>query len=154
MSMAISQTSEHALRAVLFLAQRSRAASVSAASIADALGAPANYLSKTLHALARAGLVIGTPGPGGGFRLAVPAGELTVARVIAAFEDTAASGTCLLGGRSCDATRPCDAHQRWTALLLASRAPLEETTIADLLGAVGQDPRGTHEERAALSGAA
>ncbi|HUH13131.1 MAG TPA: Rrf2 family transcriptional regulator [Longimicrobiales bacterium] len=156
MSTALSQTAEHALRAVLFLAQRTTPVPVSAAAIAEALGAPANYLSKTLHVLARAGIVLGTRGPGGGFRLAVPCRELTVARVIGAFEDSAGSGVCLLGGRACNANKPCAAHERWTAVQEASRLPLEQTTIAELLGALARAPRGmgAEENRAVLSGAA
>lgn len=129
----VSRTSEHALRAILYLAQHVGQGPVRAESIAEALGAPRNYLSKTLHQLAKQGLVHGTRGPHGGFVLAVPAAELSVARVVASFEDEGPAPMCLLGGRRCDAAAPCTAHRRWTAIQHAARRPLHSTTIADLL---------------------
>jgi Rrf2 family protein len=128
----LSQTAEYAVRAVYYLAQPGTGR-VSADTIARALAAPANYMSKTLHQLARAGIVEGTRGPTGGFRLAVPPRELTVARVAEIFGAPAPIAVCLLGGRPCDARNPCAAHDRWTAVTDAVKAPLENTTIADLL---------------------
>lgn len=128
----LSQTAEHALRAVLYLA-RSGDRAVPADVIASALGAPANYLAKTLHALAKAGVVAGTRGPHGGFRLVTLPAELTVARVIETFDAAALNQTCLTGGRACDHTNPCIAHRRWIEVLAAVRRPLLSTTIAELL---------------------
>ncbi len=127
----ISQTAEHALRAVLYLARQ--AGPTPAVEIAAALGAPSNYLSKTLHRLAKAGVVVGTRGPTGGFRLTVPADELPLLRVIEAFDEPRGSGTCLLGGRRCNPDDPCAAHIRWTAIKQEARAGLARTTVADLL---------------------
>jgi Rrf2 family transcriptional regulator, iron-sulfur cluster assembly transcription factor len=128
----LSQTAEYAVRAVYYLAQQGTG-KVSADAIARALAAPANYMSKTLHQLARAGIVEGTRGPTGGFRLAVPPEDLTVARVAEIFGGPPAIAVCLLGGRPCDSQNPCVAHERWTAVTDAVKAPLENTTIADLL---------------------
>lgn len=130
----LSQTAEYALRAVLYLAQKTDVR-VTAEEIARALGAPANYMSKTLHQLARDGVVEGARGRTGGFRLALPAETLTVARVAETFSAAPTRPICLLGDRPCNARRPCKAHQRWTAVSRAMHAPLETTTIADLLEA-------------------
>ena len=129
----LTQTAEHALRAVLYLARHEGTRPVSADRVADALGAPRNYLSKTLNALAREGVLVSTPGRKGGFNLAVPPGELSVARVLAVFQAPSRQTNCLLGGWPCDAEHPCAVHARWTALLEASRAPLRSSTIAELL---------------------
>jgi Rrf2 family protein len=130
----LSQTAEYAVRATLYLAGAGRfGTTVPAETISTALGAPANYLSKTLHQLARAGIVRGMRGPTGGFRLAVAPAELTVARIIELFDGPVTKATCLLGDRPCDPAHPCGAHDRWTAMTAASRAPLAETTLADLL---------------------
>lgn len=128
----LSQTAEYALRAVLYLARHENGR-VSADTIASALGAPANYMSKTLHQLARAGIVDGARGPTGGFRLAIPAERLTVARVAETFGTAPTTTVCLLGDRLCNSRRPCAAHERWVEVTNAMRAPLENTTIADLL---------------------
>lgn len=130
----ISRTAEHALRAVLYLARHADSGPVSVDVIAEALGAPRNYLSKTLHQLAKQRLVASQRGPNGGFWLAVPADRLTVARLVEAFDEPRAGSRCLLGERPCDPDAPCAAHERWTAVTAATRTPLARTTIADLLG--------------------
>jgi Rrf2 family protein len=131
--MALSQTSEYAVRAVLFLARAEPDVRVPAEVIATALGAPVNYMSKTLNQLAKAGVVVGTRGPTGGFRLAIPADKLAVSRVTATFTPPRNNPVCLLGDRPCTSRRPCAAHHKWTAVTRAMQAPLDETTIADLL---------------------
>jgi Rrf2 family transcriptional regulator, nitric oxide-sensitive transcriptional repressor len=131
--MSLSQTAEYALRAVLYMARRGEERT-SADQIARALGAPANYMSKTLNQLAKTGVVTGARGPTGGFRLAIAPAELTVARVTEAFTPVRTNPVCLLGDRPCSAANPCEAHHRWTAVMRASAAPLTETTIAELLG--------------------
>ncbi len=130
----ISQTAEHALRAVLYLARQP--GPTPAVEIAAALGAPSNYLSKTLHRLAKAGVVVGTRGPTGGFRLTVAPDELPLSRVIEAFDEPRGSGTCLLGGRRCNPAEPCAAHRHWTAIKEEARGALRRTTVADLLEGV------------------
>ncbi len=136
--MNLSQTAEHALRAVLFLARQPERTRVPAEAIADALGAPRNYLAKTLGVLARAGVIDGMRGPTGGFQLRVPARELTLARVVLEFDEPAPGRMCLVGGHLCDSLAPCVAHGRWMSVRAAARAPMEQTTIADLLsGAAG-----------------
>lgn len=128
----LSRTADHALRAVLYLAQHEDEGPVPAERIAEALGAPRNYLSKTLQALARAGVVRGFRGPAGGFRLRIPASELSLMRVIEPFDDQARRKVCLMGDRPCDDATPCAAHVSWTAIVDNARAPLRRTTVADL----------------------
>ena len=129
----LSSTSDYALRAILVLAQADHGRPMRADEIARATGAPANYLAKTLNALAKAGLVSSARGPQGGFTLAVPAEELSLAHIVDCFEEARPSTRCLLGNRPCDALHPCRAHHLWTAVQEARRAPLAHTTVADLL---------------------
>ena len=132
----LSQTAAYALRAALYLAREPNRRPVPADAIARALGAPPNYMSKTLHVLAKAGIVAGLRGPTGGFMLIRDPTRLTVAEVVGTFDEPTPRPMCLLGGRPCNAARPCQAHVRWTALTAAMQAPLTATTVADLLGDV------------------
>jgi Rrf2 family protein len=100
--------------------------------MAAALKVPRNYLSKTLHVLARAGVLRSTRGPRGGFQLAVPASKLTLARVTEPFDD-AGTRHCLLGRARCSEERPCAAHVHWTAVSESLQTFFRGTTIADLL---------------------
>lgn len=129
----LTRTAEHALRAAIFLAREAQDGPVSADRVAAALGAPTNYMAKTLGALAVAGIVEGRRGPHGGYRLLIPADRLTLAAVIDLFESEHGIATCLVGGRPCNPQNPCVAHFRWTAVRDAARAPLRTTTIADLI---------------------
>lgn len=130
----LSSTSDYALRALLVLARRRGLGPVRADEVADATGAPRNYMAKTLNALAKAGIVSSLRGPAGGFTLVAEPAALPIARVVDLFETPRAHPRCLLGAGPCDPTRPCAAHQRWTSVAEARRAPLASTTIADLLG--------------------
>ena len=129
----LSSTSDYALRAILVLAQAQQRRPMRADEIARATGSPANYLAKTLNALAKAGLVSSARGPQGGFTLVVPPEQLSLARIVDCFDEVRPSTRCLLGNRPCDTLHPCRAHDRWTAVQRARRAPLAETTVADLL---------------------
>lgn len=131
----LSQTSEYALRAVIYLAQAPPGTPVKLEQMAERLGAPRNYLSKTLHQLARAGVLSSGRGPAGGFRLAVPPERLTLADVVAPFEPpTTLARRCLLGPGECSDAHPCVAHTRWKVVAAPMRGFFRETTVADLLG--------------------
>ena len=128
--MLLSHTSEYALRAVLHIA--ARGGPVSVGEIARAVGVPRNYLSKTLNQLARAGVLASARGPAGGFRLAVPPGELTLQGVVAPF--AARNGRrCLLGRGTCGEVPECAAHARWGPVASTMRDFFTTTTVADLL---------------------
>jgi Rrf2 family protein len=136
----LSSTSDHALRAILVLARASDGRPLRADQIARATGSPANYLGKTLNALAKAGLVRSTRGPFGGFVLAIPAEKLTLAHIIDCFDEPRPQTRCLLGNAPCDQRHPCTAHQRWTAIKNVRRAALADTTVADLLDGSAASP--------------
>jgi len=129
----LSTTAEHALRAVLYLAQAPTATCVSADTIAEALGAPRNYLAKTLNALAKAGVVHSSRGPTGGFSLVIAPEQLTVSMVVAPFDERQRPRMCLLQNRLCDSQQPCSVHARWMQIGDKSASALMRTTIADLL---------------------
>jgi Rrf2 family protein len=119
---------------MLYLARRREAGFIPASAVASALGTPPNYTSKTLRQLARKGLLRSERGPSGGFSLALSPDRLSVTTLVDAVDELAERpGVCLLGDRPCDATRPCSAHARWTALNHDTRALFETTRLADFL---------------------
>ncbi|MGD2153809.1 MAG: Rrf2 family transcriptional regulator [Gemmatimonadales bacterium] len=132
----ISKTDQYALRAVLCLAQQPAGATLGAVHIARRLELPGNYLSKILHSLARAGVLVSERGPRGGFRLARPANELSLAEVIEPFSSLAQERSCLLGREECSDDSPCRVHSRWKAVSDPVIGFFNETTIADLIEVV------------------
>lgn len=128
----ITKTAEYALRATLFLAGRPLDETIRAADIAETLQVPANYLSKILHTLGRAGVVHSERGRHGGFRLARAAGELSLADVIEPFDQLAERRECLLGRAECTDGDPCTAHSQWKAVHGLVTRFFQNTTLADL----------------------
>jgi Rrf2 family protein len=137
----LSQTAQYALRTVLELARGSAGSPAAAADLAARLRVPANYLSKTLHQLARAGVVASTRGKHGGFVLARPAHRIRLAEVVAPFQDVS-ERTCLLGRPACTDVRPCPAHGRWKVIAEQVADFFARTTVAELLELAGDHPAG------------
>lgn len=135
----LSQTSQYALRTVLQLARLPSGARGSAVELANLLDVPHNYLSKTLHQLARAGVVTGTRGKHGGFILARPPHRIKLAEVVAPFQDVGAR-SCLLGRPVCSDARPCPAHAHWKDVAERVAGFFSGTTVADLLGVPDEGP--------------
>lgn len=130
----LSQTGIYALQALLHLAERDDR--VPASRVAEELGIPSNYLAKVLQRLGQEGLVDATRGRTGGYRLAVPADGLSVADIIAPFQELSAPRTCLMGG-PCDTDHPCSAHRHRVEWNAAIQDLLKSTSLADLLGRNG-----------------
>jgi Rrf2 family protein len=128
----LSQTSQYALRTVLQLARLPRGQRAAAGELARASGVPGNYLGKTLHQLARAGVVASTRGKGGGFVLARPADRISLAEVVAPFQEVG-ERACLLGRPSCSDARPCPAHAHWKRVAEQVAGFFSRTTIAEIL---------------------
>jgi Rrf2 family protein len=149
----LSRTAEYAVRAVVLLARERGGRALRADEIARRLGAPRNYLSKTLNALARSGVVSSARGPGGGFSLAIPAEKLSIADIIDVFADEQpVVARCLLGDAPCDARHPCAAHHRWSAITIQAREPLLRTTIAQLSEEVPtRTPSADHDDALAAT---
>jgi len=127
----LTRTAEYALRAVLFLADRGEPTSVDL--IAERLGVPRNYLSKTLHRLAREGVLTSTRGQGGGFRLATDADRLPLLRVVEPFDPITGERRCLLGRPQCSDANPCPAHHQWKSVSEGVAGFFRERTVGDLL---------------------
>ena len=128
----ISQTSEYALRIMAFLAQQPDGGLVPAVAMEGKVRVPANYRSKILNQLTRAGLLESTRGRTGGFRLARPADRIPLSDVVAPFEPIAGARGCVLGHERCRASTPCAAHERWRRVGLAREGFLRGTTVADV----------------------
>jgi Rrf2 family protein len=130
----LPRTAAYALRAVEFIAGAPAGEPVRVGEIAAALKVPRNYLSKTLHQLARAGVLHSTRGPRGGFRLAKRPARLTLAEVVGPFLP-AEGRVCVLGRAACSDSAPCPAHGRWKEVAALMRGFFARTTVADLTAA-------------------
>ena len=128
----ISAKSDYAVRAAIVLAVASKEGPVKAETIAHSQEIPLKFLLNILSELKRSRIVTSHRGTQGGFQLARPAGEITVADVIRAMEGPLASVHEILPE---DVTYPPPAEplqQVWVAVRASLRSVLEAVTIADL----------------------
>ena len=129
--MMISQTTEYALRAVVWLARQPET-QLGTQQISEAAKVPRGYLSKVLQKLARAGLVVSTAGRSGGFRLARGPAEIRVLDVVNAVDPLERIHTCPLKLES-HGTNLCALHRRLDDNMARTEEAFASTTIADLL---------------------
>lgn len=131
----LSVTAEYALRAMVFLARNSEDWPIPGPQIAEAARVPRKYLSAVLADLVREGLLEGTRGKSGGFRLARSARRIRLADIVRSFEPVNSHRrTCPFGNTVCNDINPCGAHDRWKGVKSALEQFLKETTLEDVAG--------------------
>jgi Rrf2 family protein len=104
----LSKKADYALMAMKHLAVRPDAASASAREIAEQYGIPVELLAKVLQSLARRGLVTSLQGTRGGYRLARPTAQITVADIIQAIDGPLTVTACSSEAENCDQYAKCN----------------------------------------------
>lgn len=128
----LSKTALHALHAVAQLAELPEGQFRGASSIAEEIGAPANYLGKLLQSLVQEGIVFSQKGIGGGFRLARRASEVTLYDVVEPIDHISKWSGCFMGRKTCSPESPCAMHLRWATVRDEYFSMLREASIADI----------------------
>ncbi|MGI9457094.1 MAG: RrF2 family transcriptional regulator [Aeoliella sp.] len=101
----------------------------SSAEVAASRNLPQPLVAKVMTTLARAGLVVGTRGPGGGYRLALAPENVSLWDVVQLFErevDTA----CPFGPGWCGNEEPCPLHETLVAMRQIEDNYLKSTTFS------------------------
>jgi Rrf2 family protein len=130
--MRLSARVDYALRAMAELAAAPVDSRNTVDGLATAQSIPAKYLEAILGSLRRAGLLRSQRGPEGGYRLARPATEISIADIIRAIDGPLAT---FRGERPEDLTYPGAAaplQEVWIALRASERAILDEVTLAHI----------------------
>ena len=125
--MKISAKAEYACLAVLALARpRPDDSPMRIREIAESHGIPERYLVQILLQLKGAGLVQSTRGAAGGYRLARPAGQISLGEVLTAIDGP--------GEPPRESNEPAAQVLAavWEHIRAAERAVLDQTSIADL----------------------
>lgn len=131
----LSTSATHALRAVALLAAEGPDRPLLGRELARRMRVPADYLSKVLAQLARAGVLTAARGAKGGYRLARPSGRIRLVEVVLPFEGRRTRPGCLLRPeRACRDSGACAAHGAWGGVKRAYTDFLEKTTVADIGG--------------------
>lgn len=105
---------------------------VTLAGVAERQKISLSYLEQLFGKLRRAGLVASVRGPGGGYRLARKAEDVSVADVIVAVDEPLDATQC--GGLgNCRDEQQCMTHDLWANLNSHILAYLKSVTLADLV---------------------
>ena len=128
-----TETVKYALRILGYLRSRGKER-VRADEIARATGIPANYLSKILNQLRKAGIVDARKGWGGGFVLRREAQRRPITDVVEIFEGRGARAAqeCAFGLARCDEEAPCPLHPFWESIRETYGEMLRKTSIGVL----------------------
>ena len=127
--MLFNQTTTHAIRALAFLARQTDKRFIGASEIAQEVGAPANYLGKTLQLFVRSGILQARRGKTGGLRLMADPEELTLWQLLEPLQELNALETCPLGNTVCSNEMACGIHTRWSAINSLYSDMLRSTTL-------------------------
>ena len=122
---------DYAVRAAVELAAAGDM--VTGEHIAQMTGIPHNFLENILRDLRRAGLVESRRGQAGGYLLAKPADEISIADVIRAVEGPLANVRGLSPEALDYAGSAAKLRDVWVALRASVRSVLEQVTLADVV---------------------
>jgi Rrf2 family cysteine metabolism transcriptional repressor len=145
--MMFSTKAEYGVRVMVELARRAGECTdgtesvVPLAEIAEHDGMPLAYLEHLVARLRKAGLIDSRRGSRGGYLLARPAADITMAEVVEALEGSIAPIECISQGpdgsivcsRESDPKHVCPTKLLWTRVRGSIVRTLKETTLADLL---------------------
>jgi len=114
------------------LAMRQNRGPVTLAAISERQHISLSYLEQLFGKLRRSKLVSSVRGPGGGYNLAQPTQQITVADIVTAVDETLDATQC--GGReNCHEERRCMTHDLWATLNEKMYDYLSSVTLADLV---------------------
>jgi Rrf2 family transcriptional regulator, cysteine metabolism repressor len=139
--MMFSTKAEYGVRVMVELARRAGDDPIPLAEIAEHDGLPLAYLEHLVARLRKAGLVDSRRGSRGGYMLARPSTEITMAEVVEALEGSIAPIECIseaadgsiVCARESSLDHACPTKLLWTRVRFSIVNTLRETTLADLL---------------------
>ncbi len=147
--MILTTKGRYAVMAMVELANRPQDSATGLAAIAEGQEIPLAYLEQIFARLRRAEMVTSTRGPGGGYKLAKAASEISIAAIIEASEETIKITRCASAkpeGCMKDKTR-CLTHDLWEGLGIQIHQYLSSITLEDVLA------RRVNEKTPAMPGA-
>lgn len=128
-----TKPSLYAIRALIYIAERSKEGPCLAKDIAEAEGMPRHYLSKILKDLVGAKILESNMGPGGGFVLKRPASKISLVQIVQVFDDIHSDlKSCAIGWARCSDDKPCSLHERFKSLREEIKTYLHTTTLDQL----------------------
>lgn len=125
-----SKTCEYAIRALIFVAQKSKDGSrISIKDISSGIDSPEYFIAKILQDLSRKGFVQSAKGPNGGFYMDDANLEQSVADIVREIDGDKLFSGCGLGLKECSEDHPCPIHNDFKHIRQEIKTMLEESRI-------------------------
>jgi len=130
--MRLTTKGRFAVTALVDLAMNSQSGPVTLASISERQKISPSYLEQLFGKLRRRELVTSVRGPGGGFSLARPAEEVTVAHIVRAVDEVLDATQCH-GHQDCCDQHCCMTHDLWESLNRKMYEYLDSVSLQSLV---------------------
>jgi Rrf2 family iron-sulfur cluster assembly transcriptional regulator len=140
--MRLSTKGRYAVTAMLDLALHGVDGPMTLADISLNQGISLSYLEQLFAALRGKGLVRGVRGPGGGYFLAKPSQDISIAEIICAVDEWVEFTRCS-GREDCQGGQRCLTHSLWNELSSEIFDFLDRISLAELV-ARGSKHKGAH----------
>lgn len=128
-----SKTCEYALRAMLFVGQKSKdGKKTGIREIARGIDSPEYFIAKILQELSRKNLIQSVKGPAGGFYLDKQGRECTLADIVKAIDGDKIFLGCGLGLKECSEKKPCPIHNEFKKIRKEMHDMLQAATVNEL----------------------
>ena len=132
--MRLSTKGRYAVMAMTDLARHGSDRAVSLAEIAARQDISLSYLEQLFARLRRGGLVKSVRGPGGGYRLARPVQDTSIAAIVIAVDEPLRATRCAAAGTGCmPGGERCLTHDLWEELGRQIELFLEGVSLADVV---------------------
>lgn len=129
----LSNASQYAIRAVLFLAEKSNVKQkFSATEIAESLDISVYFIAKLLQQLAKKNIISSSKGPTGGFYLTEQNLKLKVCDILDVIEIKNVFEGCFLGLPQCGDEHPCPVHHIVSEFKQGILEKFNNQTIAEM----------------------
>lgn len=130
--MNLTAKGRYAVTAMLDLALHADIGTIPLSDIAERQNISQSYLEQLFSKLRKLNLINSTRGPRGGYTLARPAAEISVADIIDAVDELTDNRHCQKTS-GCNSENPCLAHDLWCKLSDEIRDFLSRTSLWDLM---------------------
>lgn len=125
-----SKTCEYAIRAMIFIAQKSKEGKkISIKEIAKGIDSPEYFIAKILQNLSKKGLVQSIKGPNGGFYFDENEPICTLADIVRTIDGEKLFDACGLGLKQCSEDHPCPIHNEFKNIKAATKRMLEHAKL-------------------------
>lgn len=135
-----SKTCEYALRAILYIAQKTdEKTRIGIKEIAEEIGSPTHFIAKILQDLSRKGIVQSVKGPNGGFYLNDKSKKQPLINVIIAVDGDKVFKNCTLGLGQCSKEKPCPLHHEFESIKAKMESVLQNSSLDSFSDALDKE---------------